>query len=91
MTKEYCIAHHHAELCFLPNCRLHFFLLGNVEELLEKLNPMCFTHQHVDCLHTQFKYRFSGNFVFKIGQVIDDDQRVVKVFQKTEQGTEWPA
>ena len=53
---EYCIAHHDAKMCFSPNCRYHILLLGNVEELLQKLDSLCFTYQHVDFLYTSCKY-----------------------------------
>ena len=52
-------------------------LLGNVEELLKKLDTFCFTYQHVDCLYTLFKYRFSGKFLANSGQVFDNVQRAV--------------
>ena len=31
-----------------------------------------FTYQHVDCLYTLFKYRFSGKDIAKSGQVFDN-------------------
>ena len=77
MGKEFCISHHDAKMCFLPNCRYHFFLLVIVEELLQKLNPMCFTHQQVDCVFTVFKYRFNRTFAIKSGQVFDVVQREI--------------
>ena len=43
MNKEYCIAHHDAEMCFVPKCLCHLLLLGNVEELLRKLTH-CVSH-----------------------------------------------
>ena len=52
-------------------------ILGNVEELLKKLVTFCFTYQHVDCLCTLFKYRFSGKVIAKSGQVFDNVQRAV--------------
>ena len=62
---------------FLPACENHILLLGNVEELLKKLDTFCFTYQHVDCLYTLFKYRFSGKVIAKSGQVFDNVQRAV--------------
>ena len=53
-------------------------LLGNVQELLKKLDSFCFTYQHVDCLYTLFKYRFSGKVIAKSGQVFDNVQRAVE-------------
>ena len=77
VCKDYCIAHHNEKTCFLPACKYHVVLLGNVQELLKKLDTFCFTYQHVDCLYTLFKYRFSGKVIAKSGQVIDNVQRAV--------------
>ena len=75
--KDYCIAHHNEKTCFLPACKPHIVLLGKVQELLKKLNTICFTYQHVDCLYTLFKYQFSGRVVAKSGQAFDNVQRAV--------------
>ena len=77
VCKEYCIAHYNEKTCFLPACKYHIVLLGNVQELLKKLDIFCFTYQHVDCLCTLFKYRFSGKVIAKSGQVFDNVQRTV--------------
>ena len=77
VSKDYCIAHHDDKTCFLPSCKYHILLHGNVEELLKKLDTFCFTYQHVDCLYTLFKYRFSGKVIAKSGQVFDNVQRAV--------------
>ena len=77
VCKDYCIAHHNEKTCFLPACKYHIVLLGNVQELLKKLDSFCFTYQPVDCLYTLFKYRFSGKVFAKSGQVFDNVQRAV--------------
>ena len=77
VCKDYCIAHHDDKTCFLPSCKYHILLHGNVEELLKKLDTFCFTYQHVDCLYILFKYRFSGKVIAKSGQVFDNVQRAV--------------
>ena len=77
VCKDYCIAHHNEKTCFLPTCKCHFVLHGNVQELLKKLDTFCFTYQHVDCLYTFFKYRFSGKVIAKSGQVFDNVQLAV--------------
>ena len=77
VCKDYCIAHHNEKTCFLPACKYHIVLPGNVQELLKKLDSFCFTYQHVDCLYTLFKYRFSGKVIAKSGQVFDNVQRAV--------------
>ena len=77
VCKDYCIADHNEKTCFLPACKYQFVLLGNVQELLKKLDTFCFTYQHVDCLYTLFKYRFSGKVITKGEQVFDNVQRAV--------------
>ena len=77
VCKDYCIAHHKEKTCFLPACKYHFALFGNIQELLKKLDTFCFTYQDVDCLYTLFKYRFSGKIIGKSGQVFDNVQRAV--------------
>ena len=75
--KDYCIAHHNQKTYFLPACKYHIVLLGNVQELLRKLDTFCFTYRHVDCLSTLFKYRFTGKVIAKSGKVFDNVQRAV--------------
>ena len=77
VCKDYCIAHHNKKTCFLPACKNHIVLPGNVQELLKKLDSFCFTYQHVDCLYTLLKYRFSGKVIAKSGKVFDNAQRAV--------------
>ena len=77
VCKDYCIAHHNQRTCFSTACNYLIVLLGNVQELLEKLDTFCFTYQHVDCLYTLFKYRFCGKVVAKSGQVFDNVHRAV--------------
>ena len=77
VCKDYCLAHHNNKTCFLPTCKYHIILLGNVEELLKNLDTFCFTYQDVDCLYTLFRYRFSGKVTAKSGQVFDRMQRAV--------------
>ena len=75
VCKDYCIVHHDDKTCLLPSWKYHILLLGNVEELLKKLDTICFTYQHVDCLYTLFKYRFSGKVIGKSGQIFDNVQQ----------------
>ena len=75
ICKDYCIPHHDDKTCFLPSCKYHILLLANVEELLKRLDTFCYTYQHVDCLFTLFKYRFSGNVIAKSGKVFDNVQQ----------------
>ena len=87
VCKEYCIARHYDKMCFLPNCRYDIILIGNIKELLQKLDAFCFNYQHVDCLYTLFKYRFSGKIVLKSGQLFDNLQRAVH-FNQLNRGVE---
>ena len=82
VCKDYCIALHNNKTCFLPTCKYPILLLGNVQELLKKLDTFCFTYQHVDCLYTLFKHRFSGKVLAKSGQVFYNVQRAVDFNQR---------
>ena len=87
VSKEYCIAGHDDKMCFLPNCRYHIILIGNIKELLQKLDAFSFNYQQVDCLYTLFKYRFNGKIVIKSGQLFDYLQRAVH-FNQQNRGVE---
>ena len=87
VSKEYCIAAHVDKMCFLPKCRYHFILIGNIKGLLQKLDAICFNYQHLDCLYTLFKYRFNGEIVIKSGQLFDYLQRAVH-FNQQNRGVE---
>ena len=82
VCKDYCIAHHNEKTYFLFACKNHIILLEKVEELLKKLDTFCFTYQHMDCLYTLFKYRFSGKNFAKSGQVFGNVQRAVDFNQR---------
>ena len=82
VSKEYCIARHNDKMCFLPNCRYHIILIGNIKELLQKLDAFSFNYQHVACLYTLFKYRFIGKIVIKSGQLFDNLQRAAHFNQQ---------
>ena len=77
VSKEYCIARHNDKLCFLPKCRYDIILIGNIKELLQKMDTFCFNYQHVDCLYTILKNRFSSIIVIKSKQLFDNLQRAV--------------
>ena len=51
VNKEDCITRHEDKMCFLPICRYHINLKGNVKELLQKLDAFRFNYQHVVSLH----------------------------------------
>ena len=82
VSKEYCIACHDDKMCFLPYCRYHIILIGNIKALLQKLDAFCLNYQHVDCLYTLFKYRFSGKMVVKSRQFFNNLQRAVHFNQQ---------
>ena len=82
LSKRDSIARHNDKMCFLPKCRYHIILRGNIKGLLQKLEAFCFNYQHVDCLYTLFKYRFSGKILVKSGQLFDNFQRAVHFNQQ---------
>ena len=88
VSQDYCIAHHNDNTCFLPNCKYHLLLVGDIETLLGKLDSFCFIYQHVDCLYTLFKYRFCGNVIEKNGNLFNDLQRAVLFNQGNKKGAE---
>ena len=51
VSKEYRSAHDNDKMRFLPNCRYHIILLGDIEEMLEKLDAFRISFRHVDCLY----------------------------------------
>ena len=67
---------------FLPACKFHIILFGEIEELLHKLETFSFTYQHVDCLSTLFKYRLSGKVIEKSGNMFDIVQRAISFNQR---------
>ena len=80
---DYGVAFNSDKICSMSNCQFHILLLGNVQELLKKLDTFCFTYQQVDCLYTLFKYRFSGKVTAKSGHVFDNVQRAVDFNHRT--------
>ena len=77
-----CIARHDDKMCFLPNCRYHIILIGNIKDLLYKLDSFFLNYEHVDCLYTLPKYRFNGKIGIKSGQIFDNLQRAVRFNQQ---------
>ena len=57
--------------------------MGDIEEMLQKLDAFCFTNQHVDCLYTFCNHRFSRKIVAKTGQMFDNEERAVYFNQRT--------
>ena len=52
VCKDYCIAHHIEKTCFLPTCKNHFVLLGNVQELLKKwIHFASLINTWIVCIH----------------------------------------
>ena len=82
VCKDYCIAHHDDNPCFLPACKHHIILLGEIEELLYDLDTFCSTYQQVDCLYTMFKYCFNGKRIAKSRNVFDGMQRAISFNQR---------
>ena len=87
VSKEYCVARHDDKMCFLPNFRYHIIPIGNIKDLLQKLDAFCFNYQHVDCLYTLFKYHFQCKIFIKGGQLFDNLQRAVH-FNQQKRGVE---
>ena len=82
VCKDYCIAHDDDKTCFLPAGEYQIITLGEVEELLHKLDTFCFTYQHVDCLYTPFKYRFKRKKIARCGNLFDNVKRAISFKQR---------
>ena len=89
VCKDYCIAHHNEKTCFYPRVNIMLCYLEMFQR--KKLDIFCFTYQHVDCLYTLFKYRFSGKVVAKSGQVFDNVQRAVDFNHRNKGGDRMPS
>ena len=78
-------------MCFLPNCRNHIIIIGDIKVLLQNLDACCFNYQHVDCLYTLFKCGFVGEIVVKSGQVCDNVQRAVHISHQNREVDRMPS
>ena len=85
ICREYCVATHDDATCSLPNCTYHLLLVADkdVDDLIGKLDGLCFTYQLVDCFYTLFKYRFNGSLLVKNGQIFDFVQRAISFNQRS--------
>ena len=88
MCNDYFVDFHNDKTCFVSNGKLHILLLGNVEELLEKLDTFCFTYQHVDCLYTLFKYRFIGRLLQRVEKCLITCKKQLTLITQTREWTE---
>ena len=91
VCEDYCIPHHDDKTCFLPACKFHVILLGEIEELLQKLDTFCFTYQHVDSLYTLFRYGFNGKYYAKCANVIDNVQKAISINQENKRVAKMPS
>ena len=89
VCRDYCVAAHGPAFCYLKNCKFHLPLIADKElnDLLVKLDRVCFTYQHVDCFYTLFKFKFSGKVLEKNGEIFDSVERAVS-FNKLNKGVD---
>ena len=85
VCKDYCIAHDDDITCFLPTCKYYIRLLGEIEEMLHKLDTFCFTYLHLNCPYTLLKYRFSGAIIAKSEIVFNKVQRAISFNQRNKE------
>ena len=86
---DYCVEAHDPACYFLKNCKFHLLLIADkdLNDLLVKMDRVCFTYQHVYCFYTLLKFRFSGNVLEKNGQKFDSVERAVS-FNKLNKGVD---
>ena len=65
--------------------------MGIIKELLQTLDAFCFYYQHIDCLYTIFKYRCSGKFLDKSGQLLENVKRAVHFNQQNRRVDRMPS
>ena len=88
VCRDYCVGDHDPAFCLLKNCKFHLLIADrDLNDLLAKLDRVCFTYQHVDCFYTLFKHRFSGNVLEKTGEIFDSLERAVS-FNKLNKGVD---
>ena len=91
VSKENCIARHDHKMCFLPNCRYHIILIGNIKELLQKLDAFCFNYQHMDCLYTFSSTTSVAKLLSRVDKALIICRGQFISTSKTEEWTECPA
>ena len=75
VIKDYCFSHNNDKTWFFSRCIYHILLIGDNEEMLQKLD---FFASHINSLkkiYTLFKYRFGVKFVAESGQLFNFVQR----------------
>ena len=82
VSEQYCIARHDDKMCFLPNCRYHIILIGNIKNLLQIwMHSVSTTNTWTVCIH--FSSTASvAKIALKRGQLLDNLQRAVDFNQE---------
>ena len=52
------------------------------------MDTFCFTYQHVDCLYTLFKYRFSGKIMQRVDKCLTKCNEQLTLITETKEWTE---
>ena len=84
-----CVAFHNDKTCFVSNCKFHILPLGNVEELLEKLDTFCFTSQHVDCVYTLSSIDSVERLLQRVDKFLITCNEQLTLITETREWTEW--
>ena len=92
LSKKYCIARHDDKMCFLPKCRYHNILLGNIKKTCYRngKHSVSTTNTWTVCIH------FSSNVsVAKLSSSVHNSLIICRgqfiSTSKTEEWTECPA
>ena len=86
VSKKYSFAHHDDNICFPP-----ILIRGDIIELLQELDALCFTYEHAECLYTLFNYQFCGKKMSTVDQLLTKCRGQFISTTKTEDWTECPA
>ena len=77
VCNDYFIVNHWDKLWILLNGSYRNKLLGDTDELLQKLNAFYSTYQYLDCLYILFEYQLSPKTVAGKGHVFHNVRRAV--------------
>ena len=85
VIEEFCIVHHDSKMCFLCNCRCHFFITGDLEELLQNRDSFFFKNKHSSAT----TFLVAKRLVARGGQVFYNVQSPICCNQRTKDNHGW--
>lgn len=75
INSKYCVANHNT--CTISNCTYHILIIGDVDNILKRLDSLSFVYQSVDCFYTVYKHLFFNHVICQNGKVFELVDRAV--------------